>query len=377
MILFSFLLFSPSLVKATWIAGNTKVLIDFVPNLEKKFTYLAGGSPGKYKVYVRGPLNESFTLDKEEIFITKGQGQASFTATLRLPEKIEPGLHRNYICFLQLPTSAGTIATRTEACAIVDVKELYEEPKIEIELKVKNMNVNEEKEFEIEVTSWTKQRLSVKGIIEIKHGNETLKSLKTEEKILESGSKTTLSALFNSTGFKPGRYKAKATVFYDGKNETDEKEFEIGFLHLEILNFSKEFRANEISPFSVRIKSYWNNKIKVSAEIQLKINDSFVVFGETPAYEIKPMEEREIKGYFDATGLKPGNYKGKAVVYYENKKTEVKDTIKILPEREVKVEMPSTTKLLVAVIVLLSLLVVIGIVLIILRILKESKKLKR
>jgi len=375
-----FFILSLNYVSATWIAGDVKVLVNFVPNLERSFSYLAGGSPGNYIIYVKGDLKDFFTLDKEEAYVAPGQS-LGFTATLRLPEKIEPGMHTNYICFLQgEPSKGGNIVVVTETCAIVDVKELYSEKKIEIHLNAPNLNVNEEKEFSIDITSWTKQDLSINGIMEIKSESETLQTLKTEEKNLLSGTKETLHVIFNSKGFSPGQYNATATVFYDGQSESDEKTFNIGFLDFEIFNFTKEFESNKISPFEVEIESHWNNKINVYAEMHLKINNSFVKFGETPTYEIRPLEKRTINGYFDATGLSSGSYEGKAVLYYQDKKTESEAIITILPERKEIIEMPmaaNLTGLLIAIIVLLSLLIIVGIVLIILRTRKKEDKVKK
>lgn len=376
--LFSFFLCF-SFVEATWMAGDMKTTINFVPGMEKTFNYLAGGIPGDYIIYVKGNFSEFFILDKEKLFLEGGE-VAEIKAELKLPQTFEPGLYGNNICFLQgKPDEKGGTAViiRTAACSTINIRVLYLGPKIKINLNAPNLNINEEKEFTIDVISWTEQDLHINGIIQIRDQNNTLlKTLRTEKKELLSGEEERLYANFNAKEFLQGKYNATAIVYYAGESEKDEKTFEIGALDFDILNFTNQFEADKISPFEIEIKSYWNNKVNVDAKIYLKINDSFIKLGETPLFEIAPLEKRKIEGYFDANGLRPISYDAKIILFYEGQTTEKKATITIIP-RERIIEMPSSTMILLAVLIIIMLFLIFIIIFMMRKMQKQNKKKKK
>jgi len=371
------LLFSFSSVKATWVSGTMKITLDFIPDMEKTFVYSAGGPAGVYTAYVKGTLNESFILDQTTFFLKPGE-TIRLTAKLKLPQTLDPGIYGNFICFLQgEPTngeSGSAVVVRTESCAIINIRSLYSEPKIEINLNAPNLNINEKKEFSINVNSWTEQNLDIRGSIKIKNSDGTvLKTLKTEEKKLLSGKTQILHSVFNAHDFSQGKYNASAVVFYTGGFEEDEKTFEIGALDFDILNFTKQFEADKINPFEIEIKSYWNNDVTVDAVVYLRINDSFVKFGETPPFDIKPLERKKITGYFDANGLRPINYDSKVVLYYEGKTTEKTATIVIIPKERI-VEMPASTTILLAILIIIVLFLIFIVIFMMRKLQKQTAK---
>src|SRR3989344_3108098 len=85
------LFITPRLSQAALGVSPGKIEINFEPNLEASYTFqVIGDNPSvALEIFTRGELGKYVTFDRKEL-----AGGGDFTATLKLPEKIDkPGVH--------------------------------------------------------------------------------------------------------------------------------------------------------------------------------------------------------------------------------------------------------------------------------------------
>lgn len=352
-------------------SGSLNYIVDFSPGLKKTFSFfLVSNAPSvmDYDVSADGNLKDYFTFS-DTLFKNVWPGQTrEFTVTLQLPgQKLEPGLHDNFICVTESQGPGGGIAIRTQACSIVSIRALYPEKYLKIEdFQIPNQDMGDIADINVGVKSWTESDMSsVKAIIDIfgpseKDFGKKITTLQTGEEPLPSNAKITLSAKLNTKNFESGEYSAVATVYYDGNNATASTKFRIGVLAVKIVNYTGEVVRNKINKFNVDVESRWNSPIEnVYADITILDGKNETL--RTPAINLKPWETAALATYYDAAGKKAQYYGGKITLYYGGNSTEHDIKVKMLvnPEeiRRLMLYVAVTTIMvvLIVVIVLISL----------------------
>lgn len=315
--------------------------IDFQPNMETTFDYFLSTDAGRamdYEISVEGDLAPYVTLSTTLIEDVPSGKNVPFSATLKLPEKLLPGLPQAIICALETETrGGGMVGARAKICGGVTIRVLYGEKYIKInQFIVPNVAIGEQLKIKIAIKSWSEVDInSIKAAIDIlkpvaKGKTEKIATVTTEEKQLKANADETLTAVFDTTGLEAGEYSAFVKLSYDGKELNDSKNFKIGTLNIKILNYTTEFEQGKINRLGIQLLSQWNSRIdNIYGEVA--IGDEKLT---TPLANLEPWENKTLVAYWDTTDKELGDYPGKITIYYENKTTEQDAQFKVVISKE-------------------------------------------
>ena len=188
-----------------------------------------------------------------------------------------------------------------------------------------NVNVNETIESKVNIENKGKSDIENANVtVEIFSFGETdfdkrIVSLSSKSKPIASREEVRFTLLQNATNWKPGEYKAKATVYYDENVTIIDRYFNVGSLNVLITNYTREVMEGQINKFDIHIESKWNNKID-------RLYGEVIVNGttfRTPGVELYPFSKEILTGYWDTTNVLPGTYDALVRVYYQGQtKTE-------------------------------------------------------
>lgn len=139
--------------------------------------------------------------------------------------------------------------------------------------------------------------------------NKLIATVTTQEESLDATKRTLLKAVW-SADVKPGKYLAVAEVEYDGKSAKAEKNFNVGNIKLDIIGiYAKNFQLGGIAKMDVKVKSNWNEILKVFGELFIKSTSMDPIASvKTSTEEVKPDTEQVLSAYWDTTGIKEGKY---------------------------------------------------------------------
>jgi len=372
-----FLLLSIKNTSALGISGTTLYdKIDFQPGLEKTYNFRVGTEtthPMNYKIYAKEDLAPYITTSISEIFVDPHSG-FDFSASLKLPDYLSPGMHYGYICVMETEPMGGpgsSIGIKTEVCAVIQVKVLYPGKYLVIN-NFDAVVTNRQVQFILDVENLgTEDIISAKPFIDIFELNRTekLASVEGQAQPVPSNTKATLTAFLDAGLFNVGDYLAKAIVNYDGLEANASKQFKIGELEVRLVNYTKEFEQDKISPMEIEVESLWNQEIKnVFVEVSISKNGEKLPDMRTPSETLPPWGRTILKTFFDTNGLAAGDYDASFRINYENKITESSGTIKI---KERKLESP---KLSLSLNTILLLIVLVLLILLILLVLRRKKR---
>lgn len=375
-------IFNNENISAAGIAGAVDEFLFFQPGLEKTYLYTVNSNTDKvmdHSIYVTGDLASYFTLSTDVLKDMAPGEVRSFTATMKLPQELEPGEHSALICVAETKTRGigeGTIGSKVVVCAIIRVFSPYPGKHADFTFSVNNVGKNENATFNLEVTNTGTETINVYADIEIYNPavearkESKIVTLRTKSASIVSGQKTNLITTYNVSDLEIGEYKAKAILYYDGGQKTKEKTFRVGELYIEILEFTKEISQNKLNPINIKVQSKWNGNIaEVYASIEVKdsVRNQIVGVITSPPNDLKPWETKNLVAYWDTTGIAAGNYSAKVTLHYEGKTTTKDDFIVIKEFREKATSL--TDMLLIILIVVIILLIIL-----IIRVMKRQKK---
>jgi hypothetical protein len=302
--------------------SNGDTAINFKPNLEVVIPFLVVNVKDGTTVRLSalGELKDYVTLSEMD-------SSGHFNATVNLPDKIEtPGTHTILIRAEEIPnTTQGTVSAVTAAQVPILIKVPYPGSYMEMRFDVSDAKVGEPVDFLVSVTNLGEKDAIAKGIIEIYNpDNEKIATVNTEEKTIETTKIEKLYASWEANGIKEGEYRAVATVTYEGTSIKAEKTFKIGMLAISIIDCTKEFQKDSISPINIEIESGWNDKIlDVYAEITITDSNKIRVASlKTPNTDINPWERKTISTYWNASGINTDTYDANITLRYAGKITE-------------------------------------------------------
>jgi len=294
-----------------------KFQIYFEPNLEKNFTFKASNSDAERvnEIYVRGDLAEYVTLSKDSF-----RGFEAFTATLKLPEKIDvPGKHRILIGVRELDNGdvVGGIGGLAAVQAPIDVLVPYPGRYVEADFHVNNVNKGENADFTLKVHNLGTESVIFRPKIEVYEGEKLIETVFFKSDAVNSKELIIIEGEINSSDYKSGFYKILVTIDYGEIIKLDDQ-FRVGELFVNITDYSHRFKAGQVNDFWMEIESLWNHRMrKVYGEIT--ITDE----GETIS-EIRPgfvdldhFEKKNLTSFFDAKEVREGKYIANLKVYYE------------------------------------------------------------
>jgi len=336
----------------------------FEPGLETSVDfYVFGLRPEgtKLELYVRyednNELNGSVRLSD---YVALGNGAYKFTAYIKLPptdENLTPGKHRILIGAREVAISEHGVMALTAVQVPLDVFVLYKGDYIKVELEANDIALNETAQFKIKIKNLGNTNVTIQPTVEIYDGIEKIASIQLSGERINTKEEKLLYVSWDSKGYGAGIYKARAIVKYGEKIAQDEKEFRIGALFIEILDFTKEFNVDSIEPFYLQVQSKWNARIEnVYADINIFANNTKIADFKTIAFDVDRWERKTVKSYIDTKGIKPGKYLMTVVLHYANQTTTASSEVKF--KKKINV-----VAIIAAVIILIILILVIRILL--------------
>ena len=320
-----------------------RIVIDFEPNLQKTLTYDVinnGGSAIDVEMYVKGDLAQYITLSQNASTLSPGE-RKTFTYTVSLPGRIDvPGMHDNRIGAVEsIPTTTSTggaqVSARVAVESQIQIKVPYEGLYSTVSLKApESVKTGEPVNFEVDVDNVGTIDFTATGKIDIFSAtdNTMIATVATSTLSIPHTTSGKLTATWDTKNVQPGPYKAVATVFFGGLNQTSVASFNVGGLIVKILDISHGvIKKDAISKFTIKVESLWNEEIKgVYANLLFYAKTSQQIANvKSDMVDITANGQAELNAFWDTTGLDAGKYNVKAVVNYANKTSETTFDVEI------------------------------------------------
>ncbi|MBS3097877.1 hypothetical protein J4209_03740 [Candidatus Woesearchaeota archaeon] len=356
--------------------------IYFEPNLQTSLDFGVknnAGSDMHIGLAVGGDLAKYTSISTGEgnpIFVKAGETKG-FQVVFNFPEHIEePGEHILKILADEQPREGGAFSVTSSVSSRITVHVPYPGRYVIWEFITDNGNVNETINFRFIVNNLGKEDIkNARGVVDIygpsEEGfNTKIGAIASETSEILSTKITTLNAILNTTGYRPGEYRAVGTLFYDEGKDAKEGFFRIGSLYVRLADYTKKFRKDSIEKLNLNVESGWNSRIDDAyAIISIKDREDITnVFNElkTPSFYLKAWENKNISTYWDTHGLEVGAYNADIAIYYRNTTTIENVNLEVIEEKGSPLF--NITALLIIIIVIL----VIGDVILLMR--KRKKK---
>jgi len=353
--------------------GLTPAIIDqnFEPNGKflASFSVLGASEDQKLSVFAEGDFSEYVTFDK-----TNFTGLNTFTAYIDLPaQTTKYGKNKLYIKVREVfDIDEGGIGTKLEIGALIIIRVPYPGKYAEIRsFEINSVNENESVIFISKVENMGSQDIIANVSVDIFSEEQLIESIFLGSKEIKfRGTKTFAGA---TKGYRAGVYNATAIVDYGGAVKYKyNKQFKVGGLFVDIINWTSEIIQGKISEFEIEIESKWNNDIEnVYAGVNISKKGGFGDFFKTPSVKLGRWETSKLAGFVNAEKLEPGEYEANITLFYEGKTTE-----KIVNVEIVKGEL-NTTIIKYVVFAVIGVLVILIIITIIVVLLMKIKKLKK
>lgn len=319
--------------------------IYFEPGESYSIDYKISAYSDNASVTVRDPYDDPVKMAR---FARVGDvrttdGVKYFTLHIAFPQNAtvsEGGKHGIIIGVRDLKQSGGQFSATTAVEKFIEIWVLYKEKVMEAKLVTPSLNVNESGDFKIELMSWSRQDIhSVEGEVKISGpGGEVLDTFETDTVSLPSGERKTLSIPFSSRGYEAGRYHASGRFVWDDNVTTRQSSFNIGEENLDVLNYTRTLVADEITQFSLRVKSGWNDPMEHVYAI-VRIDGREVM--KTPGTELEPWETVKLQNFLDATGISPGEHEMEIELHFDGNKEVIQDTVTVKAgEKEASLSSP-------------------------------------
>lgn len=285
---------------------------------------------------IQGELKDFIFISEGKLDFMPSEGSKQFNYKIKMPNNLEPGLHKAEIMALEIakPSGEGTYVGAT----IAVITQLYiyvpcPGKCIDAELEILDAEQNGTATFIVPVISRGKLGIGeVRAIIDI-YGplNEKIITIETDYTSLDSGARTELSGKWD-VDVNTGNYLAKVSVFYDGETKHFEKEFAVGTNILSIESILvNDFRLGEIAKLQILVENKWNQELKdVFANLLVYNHENQVMADiKSATYDIPTLTKIELIAYWDTIGVEEGEYEGKLMVNYGKKSNEKNLVLKV------------------------------------------------
>lgn len=320
-----FVMFNCYYISASLGISPAKLQVDFEPDAEffVNFQIFGAESTQELYVYADGDLAEYVSFDKTNII-----GQEAFTAYIKLPnEAKKPGLNKLYIRVAENKSSSNGFGTKLVIGALIIIKVPYPGQYAEIKsFQVNNKNENEPVSFSLVVENLGSENIYAGADINVYSDEKIIDSFSFSQKAITTKTIVGFEKI-KEEGYSSGVYNATATFDYGKKLEIS-REFMIGQLFVDIVNWSENFIPGKMNKFNIDIESKWNNNINnIYAEVNVTKEGESVDFFKTPSVNLPQWGKATLTGFLNAETLETGKYESKIILYYEGKTTE--KTVKI------------------------------------------------
>ena len=323
-----------SLVSAALGISPAKMTIDFEPGGKffSNFQSIGVASEQKLIVYAKGDFADYVTFDR-----TKLVGRQGFTAYLNLPNVAEkPGENKLYIMVGEEKKVEQGFGARLEVGALILIKVPYPGKYAEIKrIYVNEVNEGEPIDLGVEVENLGTENILVNSELVIYSDGEFFKEYDLGSRFINTKESYTFSKTVHE-GYDEGSYVAKGIIRYDSIIKNISREFQVGTLFIEVLNWTKEVIVGKIGEFNIEIKSKWNNEINnVYAEVNVTDDEEQVDYFKTPSIPLGKQSKGILKGHVNAEQLKTGKYQARIKLFYDGESSEEVVDFKVKYEKQI------------------------------------------
>ncbi len=327
-------LFSASNIHALGIGARGDTHFQFEPGKKVDITVVVSNSlksPLPITTFVEGEIAPYFTSHDNPNVTLGPRGIAQFTYTLTMPSKFDtPGEHTAFIYARQVPPKdVGGVAGIIQIGTKIFIHVPYPGKYVDAKLHVYNPNVNQKVIFKI--TAINRGSLNIENLyadIDIYDANDNLVDTVTTNSLRAvPNNEVSIEASWFANS-KPGKYTAKATVYYDGDTAKTERVFYLGAPSIKITEIESDpIQNGSVGKIGLHLASEWNLRIdNVFAELVITKKGETVATLRSATINVEPWSKPQLNIFWDTTGINIGNYTGKVTLYYLEK-TETKDVV--------------------------------------------------
>lgn len=319
-----------------------KITIDFEPNMETTITLTVLNNDQKdftTLALVDGDLKDYVTLENTRLDFKKEEGSKTLSYKVKLPGALNrPGTHQTMIKIRETKETAEndpiSVGASLEVASLLLINVPYQGKYARADFFISEGEAGEETVFAIPVENIGEENIdSINAQISIySSSGEKLTTVNTDEKSVNTRNKRELVARWVAE--KPGKYKATATLNYDGKTLTLEKEFVVGGFLLKLNDITvNNFKLGSIAKFQILVENIGSDVIN-SAYSEMKLQNEkgqTIMNVESNRKDLTPDEEKELEAYWETENIEKGTYDGSITLKYDDKqktrsiRTTVKD----------------------------------------------------
>lgn len=331
------ILLSAEIALATGItATNLNAKIRFEPNMQYGFSYtlVAEDYDNSYTLEARGDLSEYVKFENRRLENIPANSRVPFTGIVNLPEAIRPGWHRLEICVTEDCRGGAMMCGRTGVCGLINFQALHQGIK-PILRSFNGHNVNEGEPVTFTAT------IENQGLDTIKNVAGTINILSASDELVGStdfnpieingGETKDIRTTFDTDGLLPAKYTAKADIKADNYTLSGETNFNIGFLSVDIVDYTKEIEVGGIKRFLTTIESGWNDPIPVYVDVRI-YNSSDGVTARSATITLKPWEKTTIESYIDLSDFEEGEYDLEVKLHFAENTEVANDKINLIAD---------------------------------------------
>ncbi len=307
-----------------------RTTVGFEPGLERTVKFTVVNSEYKdmrLKIFVRGDLNESISVDEDEFELPANVESKEMEYTFTLPDSLGPGPHTADIIIYEIPEGAPASEAYVGASVAVITQLIVNVPYpgkyAQAQLNVINAQQNGQATFIIPMISLGDEDINnAHAIISIyDQSGDKIDQFQTESISLPAGGRGELVSKWYAN-VPLGRYLAKAHVIYSGGVIDLEKEFAVGNETLELKQVRvQNFQLGGIAKFEMLIENKWSEPI-IGAYAQTQVFDQqkdIIADFKSPTYDIPPLSNSTFVSYWDTAGVEEGTYDTSVYMRYGSK----------------------------------------------------------
>lgn len=310
-------------VTAVGISTNEITKFDAFPGNIRTLLFEARptASNVNFEIFTDGALTNIATLSKK--LIMNSDHDKTFTVNIAIPSSIKElpvGEHFLYIGVREIPLNDNSgVSAFTSVKTPIIIRVLYPGKKAGLGVNVAPVNEGEPLTIDTHVDNWGYESLTkVNAHIDIQTvSGVVLKSFDTESVEVLSGKTYHFKPLiWNDANLPSGEYRAKGILSFDNITASAiTTNITVGFLKIDIVNYTSEITQQGIQPIDVTVRSHWNSKIRdvsISAELDGEILRS-------PLIDIESAGTASLQLFWNTKNKQLGIHNGRFTVSYGGK----------------------------------------------------------
>ncbi len=324
-------------------SDNLRVNIKYTPGFEETYYYSVvshDDKPVDVEIYVIDDDSDGTTYSMAKyitpnVYVLKDVStfhEPFFTVTVKLPEELpEPGIHKVHVVTREIAQDKGGFSVRTAIEALYYIEVPYEGQYLKHTLAAES--VNQGKPIPITVTTTNVGKEAIQELyadFKLFDLNNKVVDTTTMDPIRVNGQESKQTHLeIPTTDLKPGPYNLTASIHYDGHDAFDAVSLKVGELAFQITNQTQQITTGKINELFVETESEWADPVNnVYAEVSVGNRPAVKTVSENFA----GFERKQLKTFFDATGLLPGTYPMVMTVFFDGKSVTKTEKIKVVRE---------------------------------------------